>query len=174
MEKALIVDIPYPTIENLSEDYISARIIMPAYASAHSELGAIMQYVYHHFYFEKYGDEETAKILTSISVAEMKHLNLLGETLIKLGVDPVFTKNPPYKTDFFSTSSVSYSKTAKKMLLDDIAGEMLAINEYNAMLEKLDNECVATVIKRILLDEELHLLALKKRMKELMQQGERC
>lgn len=174
MEKALIVDLPYPNTEGIKEDFRSASIIAPAYASQHSELGAILQYVYHHFYFEKLGDDETASTLVRISVAEMKHLNLLGEVLIKLGVDPVFTRKPPYKTEFFSSSCISYSKTAKKMLLDDISGEMLAINEYNLMLEKLENEEVSAIIKRILLDEELHLLALKKCMKNLMEFSSNC
>ena len=168
MERPLIVDIPYPGTEGITEDVRTARIIAPAYASSHSELGAILQYIYHHFYFDKLGEEEIATTLIEISVAEMKHLDILGETLLKLGVDPVFTKNPPYKTDFFSASSISYAKTAKKMLLDDIAGEMMAIREYNLMLEELENEKISAIIKRIVLDEELHLLALKKCLKKIM------
>ena len=167
MEKALIVDLPYPSTSEITEDLYSARIIAPAYASSHSELGAIMQYVYHHFYFDKLGEDEIANLLIEISVAEMKHLEILGETLLKLGVDPVFTKLPPYKIDFFSTRAISYSKTARKMLLDDIAGEMMGINDYNRMLDELENENVSAIIKRILLDEELHLVALKKCLKEI-------
>ena len=43
------------------------------------------------------------------------------------------------------------------MLLDDIAGEMNAIADYKKMLTLLKNEDVASLIERILMDEELHL-----------------
>lgn len=168
MDKPLIVDLPYPNLDCIENDEYSARIIAPAYSSSHSELGAILQYIYHHFYFEEYGDEEIAKVIIGISVAEMKHLEIIGELLLRLGVDPIFTKNPPYRSEFFTTAYLCYSKTTKKMLLDDISGELLAIETYKEMLSKLKNEDVSAVISRIIIDEELHVKALKECLKKVI------
>ena len=161
MNKPIALDLPYPGTEGITADPEAARIISPAYAAAHSELTAILQYIYHHFNFQSLGDEEIASTLIGISVAEMRHLEILGETLSKLGVDPVFTRMPPYKCDFYSSSFVTYSKTAKKMIMDNISGELLAISDYKDMLARLKNEEVAAIISRIILDEELHVKVLK-------------
>lgn len=161
MDRPITVELPYPKTDNITRDLEAARIIAPAYASAHSELTAILQYIYHHFNFDALGEDKIASTLIGISVAEMRHLDILGSLLLKLGADPVFTRMPPYKCDFFSACAVSYSKTPKKMLMDDISGELLAINDYNEMLKRLCNEDVAAVISRIILDEELHVKVLK-------------
>lgn len=164
MKKTIKLDLPYPSIEHLEEDYKSARIISSAYAGMHSELGAVLQYVYHAFYFEKAGDEQTADILDGIAIAEMRHLEILGATLLKLGADPVFTACPPFKNNFYNTSKIAYSKTRQKMLLDDLSGEIYASENYGKMLEELTNEQVAAIIARIKLDEELHIKVLKERL----------
>lgn len=164
MERPIAVELPYPEPNSVCTDPVSARIISAAYGGGHGELTAILQYTYHHFIFDKLGDEKTASVLVGIAVAEMRHLDIIGKTLLALGTDPVFTRFPPYKCDFYSASFVNYSVSAKKMLLDDIAGEMKAVNDYREMLRVLQNEEVAAIISRIILDEELHIKVLKERL----------
>ena len=167
MGKAITVDLPYPSLECIAPDARSARIIAPSYAGIHGELAAILQYVYHHFYFSREGNEQTASTLIGIAVAEMKHLEILGETLLRLGTDPVYSRTPPYKCDFFSAGFINYSKTARKMLMDDISGELIAINDYEKILSRLDDENAAAVISRLKLDEELHIRVLKAELEKL-------
>lgn len=159
--KPLQVDLPYPSLSGLGEDYYSARLLNPAYADIHSELGAILQYIYHAFNFNFLNLGENATLLESIAINEMHHFELLGTALIKMGVNPVYTANPPLKNNFYNTSHISYSTSPQKMILDDIAGEMKAIEEYEYMLTKLNNEIIEGLIQRILLDEQLHLKTLK-------------
>ncbi len=161
MPKPIKVELPYPSLVGIREDCKSAQIISSAYAGVHSELTATLQYVYHFFNFEREFDKKTADTLMGIAITEMEHLEILGSMLVKLGVDPVFTHFPPFKTEYYSTRAVSYNKTPVKMLVDDISGEMVAISEYRNMLSRLDNERVGEVISRIILDEELHLEVLK-------------
>ena len=164
MERPIAVELPYPEPKNLCPDPVSARMISAAYGGGHGELTAILQYTYHSFIFDKLGDGKTASALIGIAIAEMRHLDILGKTLLALGTDPVFTRFPTYKCDFYSTSFVNYSVGAKKMLLDDIAGEMKAINDYREMLRVLRSEEVSAIISRIILDEELHIKVLKERL----------
>ncbi len=167
MPKPSIVDLPYPDLSGIEKDLKSAVIIAPAYASMHGELNAILQYLYHYFIFKELGEEKTAKTLISIAVAEMHHLRILGETLTKLGVNPVYTKMPPLGYNYYNTAGVCYSRTPMKMIIDDISGEILAVKSYEKMLSELKNEGVLAIIKRITLDEELHIKILKDCLKEL-------
>lgn len=165
--RPIAVNLPYPSTENLLPDPVAAKIIAPAYASAHSELATILQYTYHTFWFGEEMQEKNKDLLEGISICEMHHLDILGTALLKLGSDPKFVANPPAPASYFNTSSISYSKTPVKMLLDDIAGEMGAIKGYESMLRVLKNEAVAAVIQRILLDEYLHLDRLRAAFTEL-------
>lgn len=168
MFKSIQLDLPYPSLDCISCDLKSAKIVFPAYASAHSELSAVLQYLYHSFIFKGRCDDETADILIGIAITEMHHLDILGNMLLKLGADPVYvTAYPPNGFNFFSASAISYSKSVRKMLMDDLAGELCAIENYDKILCKLYNEEVSAVIARIKLDEELHVRVLKERMNAL-------
>ena len=165
--KPLMVDLPYPNLNDVCENENLAKIVRPFFAGLHGEITAIMQYVYHAFYFEKEKDLETANLLKSISIAEMRHLELLGRLLLKLGVDPWFGVSDGFSKTFYNTSKISYSKLKEKMLLDDISGEMMAIKEYDRAIDMIKDEKVSAVLVRIKLDEELHVSALKSRLQEL-------
>ena len=166
--KPICLDLPYPPLDCIGCDLQSARIIFPAYATAHGELTEVLQYIYHSFRFGCLEDRQTAETLAGIAVAEMRHFDILGEMLLRLGVDPVYTTDlPGTPFNFYSASAVSYSKTPKKMLMDDLSGELCAVQTYGRMLSRLCNEDVAAVIARIKMDEELHVQVLKERMNAL-------
>lgn len=158
------VNLPYPDLDCIEKDVKSAELLSNAYCGNYGELTAILQYNYHCYYFNEAGDTETAKLLRDISCAEMHHFEIIGKTLLKLGVDPVFTRFLPYRCNYYNTSYVSYSKSPYKMLLDDINGELKAIDDYGFVISKLCNEQVSSVISRIILDEELHIKVLKDRI----------
>ncbi|MBS1455556.1 MAG: hypothetical protein HP008_00615 [Clostridia bacterium] len=166
MVKPLVVDIPYPSMDCVKENRRAAYIISSSYAGYEGELNAILSYNYHSLYFESFGMKDYAETLTAISIAEMRHLDILGRLLIKLGADPVYTLRAFDKCDFYNTSNVSSSNIPVKMLLDDISGELTAINAYKEMEKKLPDD-VAAIIARIRLDEELHVKALKSLMEKL-------
>lgn len=150
-----------PLTEGITENYSVARIILPAYAGTHSELQAVLQCVYHGFYYLSNGANELAELADRIFSTEIRHLDLLGETLFKLGVDPVFAMRRDYRTEYFSTETVCYSKTPQKMLLDDITCKMLMIKRYKTMIERLTDEKTRGVVESILEDEQEHLAALE-------------
>ncbi len=167
--KPLTVELPYPCLENIGKDVCSAMIIKEFFGGLHGELTAILQYVYHSFYFEKNGDKSTAELLESISLAEMIHVKVLGKLILDLGCDPWYGVSDGFSRAFYDTSRISYSKTCEKMLLDDVSSEIMAIKGYDRATCLLKNERISAVIARIRLDEELHVAALKERLKELYQ-----
>lgn len=167
MPTEIRLSLPYPKISGIGEDYRSAAIISPAYAGIHGELNTVLQYVFHSFYFEKEGMSEAADVMIGIAICEMKHLDLLGSLLLELGVQPIFTENPPRMCNFYNTSAICYSRTPQRMLMDDITGELAAIDAYTQMLDRLSDEAVGAVISRIRLDEELHVKVLKAQLEKL-------
>lgn len=120
-----------------------------------------MQYIFHSFNLKAKGYKHFADDLISISVSEMIHLNLLGETVLALGAQPLFAQNPSAGFNFYSAKFVSYSTTPLCMIEDDIRGEMHAIKSYKKISSMLKNDKVKEIIDRIILDEELHLEKLK-------------
>ena len=159
MPKPLIADKPYPTVEGISPDCRALRIISSAYASSTGELNAILQYNYHAVIFDSKALEEYAQLIDSIAVAEMIHLKLLGKTICALGALPVYTACPPAAFNFYSAKFVSYSRSLKNMVEDDVLAERHAVMSYARMLDRLRNEKVKDIIARILEDEKLHLQA---------------
>ena len=166
MPKPIRVEEPYPTTQNVSPDAYSLRIISPAYATSDGELNAILQYVYHSFFFNKKGYGEIADVLKGIAIAEMRHLDLLGETVLALGAAPVYSQYPACPFNFYSTKYVAYSCSLRNMIEDDIRGERHAIATYKKMLRSLKNETVKAIIARILADEVLHLEKLQSILSE--------
>ena len=138
MPKPMIEDLPYPDLSGLTVDCKNARIIMPAYA-----------------------DSKYAAALEGIAIAEMKHLDMLGEALLRMGVSPTYVRRPPEQCEFYSTCNVDYSVRPAAMLAADITAENEAIRSYEQMLCKIDNPTLNALISRILLDERMHLKAFK-------------
>jgi bacterioferritin len=154
-------EIPFPKLEGIEKSGSELKIISPAYAGDESELTSILQYVYQSIVLKKDGFTSEGKILEGIALDEMRHFELLGSMIYRLGEYPVFTYLPPHPINYFSTRSVTYSKTLKKMIMDDMIAEQYAIDGYSKMLYKLKDENVSAVIQRIRMDELRHLHMLK-------------
>ena len=166
MPKPLTISKPFPSAEGISPDAYSLRIISPEYASPTGELNAILQYIYHSFYFKKCGYGGIAETLKSIAVAEMLHFDLLGQTILSLGAPPIFCRYPYSGFDYYNTKYVAYSRSLKFMLEDDIIGERHAISDYDKMLKNLQNQSVKEIVSRIREDEILHLETLQNILKD--------
>ena len=158
------VDLPYPSVE-VEKDVRTALAVLPAYADVHGELNAILTYTYNGFYFEKYGLENIKKTISGIAVCEMEHLEILGKLLLNLGLDPKYYYNS-LGFNYYDTSFVCYSKDPQLMLMDEITSEMIAVETYAEIEKKVSSFNVKAVLKRIKMDEELHVLTLKEALKD--------
>ena len=165
--KTCASDIAYPALDGIGEDPAALKLISPAYAGNEGELTAVLQYIYQHILFDHAGCKDYADILLKVAITEMKHLEILGSLILRLGAAPVYSYLPPYPINYYSAHAVSYSKVPQKMILDDIEAEQCAIDTYTKMLCRLKNERVAAVIQRIRMDEEMHLATFKCILKEM-------
>jgi bacterioferritin len=114
-----IVNLPYPepTVERPNVQY--ANILLKDYAGAVSEFTAINLYVYQHFVSD--GEfEDYAELVAGVSIAEMKHLELLAETIKLLGIKPVYIDNACPPGRLWTPKYVNFTTFIKEMLMEDI------------------------------------------------------
>jgi len=124
------------------------------------EIGAIIQYLHHHFTAEGMESPEIIDRFEEIAQDEMKHMEKLGERINYLGGTPTI-KPAPIKT----------GGTLKKMIKDDLDGENLAIKTYKQHIKlcaDIGDTTTRLMLEEILSDEEGHadtwetILAIKK------------
>lgn len=149
-------DLPYPKIDITTKNKSDAMLLMNDYAGKVSETTAVMQYMYQHYIIKQF-DEEIADIMEEIAITEMHHHEMLGVSITELGGDPIISSLGP----FWSGSYVAYSRKIKQMLLDDIESEEAAIRNYKKTIMCLTDEDLKKMIKRIILDEEVHIQTFK-------------
>ena len=155
-------------LDGVEENVRALRVVSPAYAGRDGELTAVLQYVYQSILLGGSGESKLAALLISIAKEEMRHLQIMGTLIVKLGAPPVFTACPPYPVSYYSASCVNYAKSPRAMLAADIAAERTAISEYERMISCLKDEPAAVVLSRIRDDEEEHLRRLRDAAKSLV------
>lgn len=156
-----MADLPYPSIQVWGRNPAYANLLTIDYCGQTSELSAIMQYINNENRLS-YENCSVARTLLSIAMAEMMHLQKLGELIVLLGGDIDFTaKTRNGCSKLWTPEYLSISENIDKMLEDDIEAEKEAICQYEMHIKMINDDCVNSVLKRIILDEEYHIMLLK-------------
>lgn len=150
------VPLPYPAIEPVPNLHY-ARILMEDYAGIAGELTAITTYGYQHVVvaesFPNFSEE-----LSKISIVEMHHLHILAELIQKLGGDPLYRAHSnPTMGHFWSAQNVNYQHSFPDIIVENIKGEKLAIENYKRHLCLIQDASVQKNLCRIIQDEEHHI-----------------
>lgn len=148
------MNIPYPKIQVERKDIEIAKDLLNAYAGRVSEDSAIHDYV---FQMMMQDNEDIKKILKGISIVEMHHLEILGKLIYALGLTPLFASVEDNHTKWFSGEYVNYEKNWEQTLRDNIYQEEAAIRNYEKIILKTKDEIVKHILKRIILDERVHI-----------------
>lgn len=149
------INLPYPEpmIKMQNKEY--ANILLKDYAGAVSEFTAISLYVYQHFVSEEQY-KDYAELIGGVSVTEMKHLELLGETIKLEGFKPMYIDNASPHGKLWSPMYVNYTTYILAMLKEDIKAEQKAIENYRYHITLIQDKHIIKLLERIILDEELH------------------
>lgn len=149
------VDMPYPEIKVERKNLSLAKKLLAVYAGKYSEDTNIHNYIYQTFILEK--DKEIKKIFMDIAIVEMHHLEMLGKLIKKLGVLPMFLEVKNNQPVWFSGNYVQYSNHYKDILLHNIQLEKITIQNYEKIIYSTRDVSVQHILKRIILDERLHI-----------------
>lgn len=148
-------NLPYPKIEVMEQNRYYATLLMEDYAGMVSELTAVNQYLYHSFI---YGDNEYLhSLFKNTSIVEMHHIDILANLIIKLGCNPIYSS----PNTFWEASNVYYGNDLCEQLEADLESEYKAINSYKHHIDMIEDNNIKAILKRIILDEEIHVRLFK-------------
>ena len=162
-----MASLAYPPIQVSERNLRYAQLLEQDYCGAVSELSAITQYINNE---NRLSCEKcpVAKSILEIAMAEMMHLQKLGELIFLLGGKVDFTvKQPNGRLKMWTPAYLTLPENARQMLLADIEAEKAAIAQYRKHISMIKDSCVNDVLERIIIDEEYHIMLLHALMEEL-------
>lgn len=161
----IMMDLPYPPIQVKGKNQVYANLLSIDYCGAVSEMSAITQYINNE---NRLSCERCSVIKTilGIAMAEMIHLQKLGELIFLLGGKIDFTaKYREGGTKMWTPEYLTIPENMRNMLAADIEAERAAINQYKMHIKMIKDSDVNAVLARIIKDEEYHIMLLQAMMK---------
>lgn len=159
--RPIMMELPYPPTQVREKNQTYANLLSIDYCGSVSEMSAITQYINNE---NRLSCEKCsiAKTILGIAMAEMIHLQKLGELMFLLGGNIDFVaKQPNGKQRMWTPGYLVIPGNARKMILADIEAEKAAINQYNMHIKMIKDDYVNAVLARIIKDEEYHIMLLQ-------------
>lgn len=150
------LSLPYPKINIKETNLYYAKILLKNHSGIHSEFTSVSQYLYHHFVTLK-DYKEVSDILLKISMVEMEHLKIIGTIIMSLGGDPSYSYDKKHKHKFWNAKFIDYEKDPESIIKSNIESEKNSIFQYERSIKLINNENITSILKRIILDEHLHI-----------------
>ncbi len=151
--------LPYPTVGK-GKDEGAVNLIAPFYAGKRGELACVSQCLYQSICLSAEGKEFAADALNRIAEEDALHFQLLGKTILQLGVDPVLSVAPPKKRRWFDTSKIALVRQPAAMVLETLMFKRHTAKAYTAVASRIQNQDVQHLLLRLVLDEKKHANAL--------------
>lgn len=159
--KPAMMELPYPPIQVNERNQSYANLLSIDYCGSVSEMSAITQYINNE---NRLSCERCpiAKTILGIAMAEMMHLQKLGELIYLLGGNVDFVaKYSNGKQSIWTPEYLKIPENMKKMIWADIESERAAINQYKMHIRMIKDNYVNAVLERIIKDEEYHIMLLQ-------------
>lgn len=102
-------------------EYKLRKITFIGLCRRRGELSAVLQYTYGHLVTEGAEPSQLSAVLSCVSVTEMRHLEILGELITKLGGDPKFCDMQ--RRGCFDAGKVNYQTSPDRILRAAISGK---------------------------------------------------
>ena len=131
------------------------------YCGSVSEMSAITQYINNENRLSC-GKCSFAKVILGIAMAEMIHMQKLGQLIFLLGGTIDFSvRQRGGKRQLWTPEYLKTPENARNMVLADIESEKAAINQYRMHMRRIRDPYVNAVLARIIRDEEYHIMTLQ-------------
>jgi bacterioferritin len=156
---------PYPEIKPAKRSKMAVDLLLEDYSGNVSELTATLQYMYHNF-VEKPANENLANLLEKTAIVEMIHMEVLADAIIALGGKPIYKTGDYFNPKYWSSDLVVYGKNLEDRLKSDLDSEYKAIRKYREHISRIDDPNIQALLKRIILDEEVHVALFKDALKK--------
>lgn len=147
--------LPYPPVIAECKNPMYAQAMLSNMGSGNSEISAISSYFYSSLITA--GHDEISQIFHKISVVEMHHLKIFGEFAYQLGADPRLWASVNRRMVYWSPQYIKYPNELKAVLSEALSSEMKTIEKYTIQSRRIKDLCIVENLKRIILDEEIHV-----------------
>lgn len=157
---------PYPPIRVDQPNAQYASAMLANLASCNSEISAVSLYFYNSLVLaEQYPD--LASCFHGVSIVEMHHMHIFGQLALLLGADPRLWSNTRRRLRYWSPACNQYPQKVLPLIRNAIDGERAAIQQYQHQIGWIQDEGIQENLRRILLDEEQHIVVFQSMEKEL-------
>lgn len=159
--RPFMANLPYPPIQVKGKNEAYANLLSIDYCGSVSELSAITQYINNENRISC-RNCSLAKTFLGIAIAEMMHLQKLGELIVLLGGNVDFTaRHRNGSRKMWTPGYLTLPEDTGNMIRADIEAEKAAIEQYTMHIKMIKDEDVDAVLERIIKDEEYHIMLLK-------------
>lgn len=147
---------PYPPIKVNAKNPKYARWMLDNMGGFNSEMSAVSLYLYNNLITE-YQYSDISKIFFKINMVEMHHLHIFGQLAFALGEDPKLWTQRRGRKAYWSPSYNEYPVNLSRLLEHALEGEIAAVDKYAGQINCIEDSCIVENLKRIIIDEELHI-----------------
>ncbi|MBE5961902.1 MAG: hypothetical protein E7256_11090 [Lachnospiraceae bacterium] len=158
-------ELPYPPTKVCKKNKYYADLLSVDYCGMVSELSAITLYVDNEITLS--GEHcKVAQTILSVAMAEMTHLQILGELIVLLGGELSYSANYNCDKVMWTPEYLDTKKDAREILLEAIHGEKAGIHQYQKHIKEIKDPYIKAVLARIIKDEEYHIFLFKTLLEE--------
>lgn len=158
--RPIMMALPYPPVQVTGKNEAYANVLQIDYCGAVSEMSAITQYINNE---NRLSGENCiiAQTFLGIAMAEMMHLQKLGQLIVLLGKRLDFSasqKNGRQK--LWTPEYLTLSTNSRQMIYANIEAEKAAIQQYRLHIKMIKDPAIQAMLTRIIQDEEYHIMTL--------------
>lgn len=157
---ALNLPLPYPPVRVREENQFYANLLTLDYCGSVSELTSAMQYIH--------GESclcchqcAVAKTIIGMAIAEMTHLQILGEMILLLGGRINFEIKTRTGTQMWTPEYTNLADNREQIIAANLEAERAVIEQYEYHISLIEDDYVNAMLKRIIQDEEYHIMLLQ-------------
>jgi len=147
--------IPYPKIKVEEQNPEYAKEILSNISGENSKMSSVCMYFYNHLVTES--NPELSGKFRQIGLTEMRHLELFSNIAFQLGADPRLWELRGKRKVYWSSKSIKYSMKPKKMLMEALFSEHLAVDKYTKQTKLIKDVGIIEALNRIIIDDKEHI-----------------
>lgn len=129
------------------------------------EIASSLQYMYFHVHLEDAGYEYLARYLHKVSIAEMRHIEMLAERIMFLEGDVDMNPHEPTRRITDVSEMLGFAMKLEQSTID-------SYNEYSRIASEADDSITHRMFQNLVADEEEHLDNFRTELQNMKDYGE--
>ena len=146
---------PYPPTRTDGRNQRYGVAMLDNMGGCNSEMSAVSLYCYNRLVTA--GMPELAECFHHISMVEMRHLEIFGTLALQLGMDPRLWTARQGRRTWWTPEYNHYPRKLGPLLQNALREERATIQKYENQLRWIRDSGVAENLRRIIVDEKLHV-----------------